>query len=75
MWSSTCSSTVPRMRAPRPSCFQDFEDAVLHESARGAGADGLVTRNPEDFRTATLRVYRPNELLAAVSSLEDDADR
>lgn len=51
--------------------FQDFEDAVLHESARHAGADGLVTRDPEGFRKATVRVYRPNELLAALASLDD----
>lgn len=54
--------------------FRDFEDAVLHESALHAGADGLVTRDPEDFRKATVRVYRPNELLAAIASLDADAE-
>ncbi|RMH58745.1 MAG: PIN domain-containing protein [Bacteroidetes bacterium] len=47
--------------------WKDFEDAVLHEAARLAGADGLVTRNAPDFRAATLSVYTPAELLAALA--------
>jgi hypothetical protein len=31
------------------SPFADFEDAVLHEAARVAGSDGIVTRNASDF--------------------------
>jgi predicted nucleic acid-binding protein len=46
--------------------FRDFEDAVLHEAARQAGADGIVTRNARDFTAATLSVYSPTELLEAV---------
>lgn len=48
--------------------FNDFEDAVLHESARLAGADGIVTRDPGGFETADLRVYEPMELLAVLNS-------
>lgn len=44
--------------------FRDFEDAVLHECARHAGADGIVTRDPGGFGKAKLRVYEPVELLA-----------
>ena len=47
----------------------DFEDAVLHECARQAGADGIVTRDPAGFRKADLRVYEPAELLAALDSM------
>lgn len=47
--------------------FSDFEDAVLHEAARRAGADALVTRNVDDFRKATLAVYTPTQLRAALS--------
>ncbi len=43
--------------------FLDFEDAVLHESARQVDADALVTRNETDFRKAALAVYGPNELI------------
>lgn len=43
--------------------LQDFEDAVLHEAARHAGADAIVTRNGEDFATAVLTIHTPEELL------------
>lgn len=43
--------------------FPDFEDAVLHESARHIGATAIVTRNHKDFQKATLSVYSPSELL------------
>jgi predicted nucleic acid-binding protein len=46
--------------------FEDFEDAVLHEAARQARADGIVTRNADDFTAATLTVYTPAELLQAL---------
>lgn len=44
------------------SRFTDFEDAVLHESARHVGSGGIVTRNTKDFRAATLPIYSPQEL-------------
>jgi predicted nucleic acid-binding protein len=46
--------------------FDDFEDAVLHEAARDVDATAIVTRNGGDFRRATLPVFDPEELLAAV---------
>lgn len=45
--------------------FSDFEDAVLHEAARGIGAD-IVTRDRSGFVRADLAVYDPHELVAAV---------
>lgn len=50
--------------------FADFEDAVLHESAVAAGAEAIVTRNGSDFARATLPVFEPRELLAAVLAAE-----
>jgi hypothetical protein len=41
----------------------DFEDAVLYQSARLAGADAIVTRNQKDFKQASLLVLGPDELL------------
>jgi hypothetical protein len=46
--------------------FDDVEDAVLHEAAVMAGAAAIVTRNGTDFKRATLAVFDPPELLAAV---------
>ena len=43
--------------------FTDYEDAVLHEAARQAGATGIVTRNSKDFSGSKLSLYKPAELL------------
>lgn len=50
--------------------FDDFEDAVLHAAAVGAGAGAIVTRNGKDFARATLPILDPPELLAAVLATE-----
>lgn len=49
--------------------FRDFEDAVLHEAARRAGATGIVTRDPAGFSRASLSVYSPHELLTMIEAL------
>ncbi|WP_456425756.1 PIN domain-containing protein [Rhodocaloribacter sp.] len=49
--------------------FGDFEDAVLHEAARHARAEALVTRNTRDFEKATLHVYAPGELAHVLRTL------
>ena len=56
--------------------FSDYEDAVLHESARADSAAAIVTRNGKDFAGATLPIFSPDELLAALvaSSEETEAD-
>lgn len=50
--------------------FPDFEDAVLHEAARLAGARAIVTRNGSDFRGAVLPIDSPNELEATLAGGE-----
>lgn len=51
------------------SKFDDYEDAVLYEAARQNNAHGIVTRAIDDFRSAVLRIYTPDELLAIVLDL------
>lgn len=46
--------------------FDDYEDAVLHEAATVSGAAAIVTRNGKDFVRATLPVFEPIELVAAI---------
>ena len=46
----------------------DFEDAVLDQAGRLAGADVIVTRNQSDFRHASLKALVPDELLAALGA-------
>lgn len=48
--------------------WDDFEDAIVHESARLAGATAIVTRNPRDYAAATLTIYSPAEFYAALAS-------
>ena len=48
--------------------LSDFEDAVIHEAARGSRCDGIVTRDARGFKGAALPIYSPTELLAVVQS-------
>ncbi|MBA2512385.1 MAG: PIN domain-containing protein [Rubrobacteraceae bacterium] len=48
--------------------FTSFEDAVLHEAGRLVGAGALTTRDPEDFLKASLRLYAPDALVAALNA-------
>lgn len=50
--------------------FNDFEDAVLHESALHAGARYIVTRNCVDFKKSQLPVFEPQELINTLESLK-----
>jgi predicted nucleic acid-binding protein len=51
--------------------FADFEDAVLHEAASAGGMSAIVTRDRQGFANATLPVFDPHELLAAVTAAAD----
>lgn len=44
--------------------WDDFEDAVLHESAAGRHCDGIVSRDITGFKNATLTVYKSEEVCA-----------
>jgi predicted nucleic acid-binding protein len=48
--------------------ISDYEDAVQHESASRAQLDGIVTRNVEDFKYATLPIYAPAQFLAQLEA-------
>lgn len=49
--------------------FTDYEDSVLHQSARHSGLDGILTRNQKDFKNSELPVYSPKELLNSLDAL------
>jgi len=51
------------------SNFSEFEDSVLHEAAKQIGVHGIVTRNPKDFKRATLSIYSPEELYKILISI------
>lgn len=50
--------------------FKDYEEAVLHEAARQAGASAIVTRDPSGFAASKLRIYSPPELLRLIRAAE-----
>lgn len=54
------------------SKFNDFEDAVIHESALHAGAKYIVTRNSIDFKRSQLPVFEPREFINSLESLENN---
>ena len=51
--------------------FGDYEDAIAHEAAQAAGVSAIVTRNGRDFAKATIPVFEPLELLAAIAASSD----
>jgi len=52
------------------SKFDDFEDSVLHEAARHAGAMYIITRNIKDFKKSKIPVFTPLEFLNMLESLD-----
>ena len=48
--------------------FADYEDAVLHEAARAAGATVIVTGDRDDFVNSAIPALDPVELLAVVAA-------
>lgn len=60
------------LKAAINSDFSDFEDAVLYYSGIYAGVDGFVTRNSKDFKTASLIIYSPTELLSIIQEIKHD---
>ncbi|MBE0418366.1 MAG: PIN domain-containing protein [Coriobacteriia bacterium] len=58
-------------RALDANGFTDYEDAVVHEAAHSAGCNAIVTRDATGFVKATMPVFQPLELLAAVAARAD----
>jgi len=48
--------------------FSDYEDAVLHEAGRAAGATAIVTRDRRGFEKSAIPTLDPQELLAAIAA-------
>ncbi len=52
------------------SGFTDFEDAVIYQAGRHAGAEIIVTRDPKGFKRSELPVYDSNEMLKVIQLLD-----
>ena len=55
------------------SGFKDFEDAVQYYSGENIAMNGLVTRNPKDFKHAQLPIYTPHELAGIIALHRSDS--
>lgn len=60
----------PVIQVAIESDIKDFEDAVLYEAAKRAGAEGVVTRNKQDFVPVELPIYLPDDLAVIVGLLQ-----
>jgi len=54
--------------------FTDFEDAVIYQAARHAGAEVIVTRDPKGFKRSKLPIYNSNEMLKVLESLDKNTE-
>ena len=54
--------------AAMSSEFEDFEDAVVNESAIYREAQGIVTRDLHGFKKSKIAVYSPEEFLIMLDS-------
>ncbi len=52
------------------SNFSDFEDAVIYQAARHAGAEAIITRDPKGFQKSNLPIFSPIELLNILQAIE-----
>ena len=51
------------IRKALASDFQDFEDAIQYQTAVNARLDGIITRNPSDYKNSSIDVFTPAEFL------------
>lgn len=49
------------------SVFNDYEDAVIHESARKIKAEAIITRNKKDFANSKIAIYNSKEFLSIIN--------
>ena len=49
------------------SDVNDYEDALMIETAVSYVVDGIVTRNLKDYRKSSIRIYSPEDLLAVLA--------
>ncbi len=49
----------------------DYEDAIMIESAVRSGLDGIITRNPDHFEVSPIPVYSPSEFVKLMNVPSD----
>lgn len=46
--------------------WRDFEDSVQYSVAQSHEINGIITRNPKDYKESEIKVWKPEEFLEAV---------
>ena len=52
--------------------MNDYEDAVMTESAWRYDMDGIVTRNTKDYEKAAVPIFSPKQLLEEIENNVDE---
>ena len=52
--------------------MNDYEDAVMAESALRCDMDGIVTRNTKDYEKAAVSIFSPKQLLEEIENNVDE---
>lgn len=65
-------TTADDIRNALLSDMSDYEDAVMAETGKRSGIDGIITRNTKDYRNCILPVYEPEEFLHTLENFEDE---
>ena len=60
---SVATVTEETIRNALDMAWSDFEDSVQYSAALFSEMDGIVTRNPKDYREADISVWTPEEIL------------
>lgn len=56
-------ATEQMLRSALESKMQDYEDAVIDQSAVNCGAGVIITRNTKDFKVAVTAAFTPEQFL------------
>jgi predicted nucleic acid-binding protein len=65
---SVCAIDLAVLEAAFQLPFADYEDAVQLAGAIANGLDAVVTRDPKDFKAATLPIFSPVDFLKQLSA-------
>ncbi len=61
-----CTANLSILQSALKSPIIDYEDAVQHECAVAENLDAIVTRNANDYKNASIKIYSPAEFLAII---------
>ena len=68
---SVASVTEAEIKNALALSWKDFEDSVQYSVALLQEMDGIVTRNPDDYEEAIIKIWLPEELLSDLGFSEN----